>query len=155
MVLFVILLGLLNESSDTVLLKPRVPLWRTSRGSTGIWGLIWVFIFVWGLPTTWGVVFLFWTGSFVVLCPDTLGDTVTPPLLLVLVDRFMAAISVKAVILSMNLSPVFRNGFAASDGFFKASVNSYISDEAVSGMVYFSGRNTTVSDTLVALVLGI
>jgi hypothetical protein len=70
----------------------------------------------------------------------------------------MAAISVKAAIASFNLFPVFKNGFAA-DGFFKASIYSSIaavalSDEAVAGMVFFSGRNTTVSDTLVPLVFG-
>jgi hypothetical protein len=105
------------------------------------------------------VVVLFWTGSFVVvlLCSGTLGDTVT---LLLLPVRFISDISVKAAIASFNLLPVFKNGSADSDGFFKASVNSYIaavalSDEAVAGMVYFSGRNTTVSATLVPLVLGI
>jgi hypothetical protein len=96
-------------------------------------------------------------GSFV-LFRDTLGDGATLPLVLVVV-RFMADISVKAAIASFNLLPVFKNGFAA-DGFFNASVNSSIaavalSDEAVAGMVYFSGRNTTVSETLVPLVLGI
>jgi hypothetical protein len=90
-----ILLVLLNESSDTVLLKPHVPLWRTSRGSTGIWGSIQGLIFVWGLLTTWGVVVLFWTGCFVVLCPDS----ATPPCLvvLVLVGRFMADSSVNRI----------------------------------------------------------
>jgi hypothetical protein len=44
-------------------------------------------------------------------------------LVLVLVDRLMDKISVKAVIASFNLLLVFREGFAAYDGFFKASVN--------------------------------
>jgi hypothetical protein len=148
MVLFWILLVLLNDSSDTVLLKPRVPLWCASRGMPVILGL----------QMTWGVVFLFRMGSFgVVLCPViiTLVLVVVP-----VVVRFMADISVKAAIASFNLLPVFKKGFAASDGFFKAAVNSSIaavalSDEAVAGMVYFSGRNTTVSDTLVPLVFGI
>jgi hypothetical protein len=78
--------------------------------------------------------------------------------LLLLLVWFISDTSVKAAIASFNLFPVSKNGFADSDGFFKASVNSSIaavalSEEAVAGMVYFSGRNTTVSDTLVPLVL--
>jgi hypothetical protein len=151
MVPFLILLVLLNDSSDTVLLKPRVPLWCASQGMPVILGL----------SATWGVVVLFWMGSFVVvLCSDTFGDTVILPLVLVVVVvRFISDISVRAAIASFNLFPVSKNGFADLDGFFKASVDSSIaavalSDEAVAGIVYFSRRNTTVSETLVPLVLG-
>jgi hypothetical protein len=139
-----------NNAYSLKAAKPRVPLWCASRGSTVIWELIFV----------WGVVVLFWGTCSLVLCPDTLGDTVTCSLVLVFVGgRFMDKISVKAAIASFNLLPVSNNGFAA-DGFFNASVNSSnaavaLSVEAVVGMVYFSGRNTTVSDTLVPLVLGI
>jgi hypothetical protein len=106
---------------------------------------------------TWGVIFLFWTGSFVgVLCLDG----VSLPGLVVHVGRFIADSSVNAAIASFNLFPVSKNGSADSDGFCKASDNSSIaavalSDEAVAGMVYFFCRNTTVSETLVPLVLGI
>jgi hypothetical protein len=67
-------------------------------------------------------------------------------------------IYVKVSIAAFNLLPVLRNGFAAA-GFVNASVNSsYAADalsaDAVVGMVYFSGKNTTVSGTLVPLVLG-
>jgi hypothetical protein len=143
----IITCGIILDIISTVLLKPRVPLWRASRGSAVILGL----------RATWGVVFLFRMGSFcVVLCPGI----ITLVLVLVLVGRFIADISVKAAIASFNLLPVFEKGFAASDGFVKPSVNSSIdavalSDEAVACMVYFSGRNTTVSETLVPLVLGI
>jgi hypothetical protein len=48
---------------------------------------------------TWGVVFLFVMGSFiVVLCPDKLGDTVILPFIVVVVGRFIADSSVKAAI---------------------------------------------------------
>jgi hypothetical protein len=62
-------------------------------------------------------------------------------------------ISVKASIAAFNLFPVLRKGFADA-GFFSASVNSSSAVEALSvddvdGILYFSGRNTTVSDTLV------
>jgi hypothetical protein len=66
---------------------------------------------------------------------------------------------VKASIATFNLLPVLRNGFAAA-GFFNASVSSSkavdaLSAAAVVGMVYFSGKNTTVSKALVPLVFGI
>ena len=65
----------------------------------------------------------------------------------------------KASIAALSLLPVSRNGFAAC-GCFKASVNSSKavaapSDDAVAGMEYFSGKKTTVSDTLVLRVFGI
>ena len=65
----------------------------------------------------------------------------------------------KASIAALSLLPVSRNGFAAC-GCFNASVNSSKavaarSDDAVVGMEYFSGKNTTVSDTLVLRVFGI
>jgi hypothetical protein len=71
----------------------------------------------------------------------------------------MVNISVKASIAAFNLLPVLRNGFAAA-GFFNASVSSSraadaLLADAVVGMLYFSGKKTTVSDTLVPLVLGI
>jgi type IV secretory pathway VirB3-like protein len=104
------------------------------------------------------VVVLFLMGSFVfVLCPGCIITLVLVPVLVV--GRLIADSSVKAAIASFNLFLVSKNGFADSDGYFKASVNSSIaavalSEEAVVDMVYFSGRNTTVSETLVPLVLG-
>jgi hypothetical protein len=67
-------------------------------------------------------------------------------------------ISVKASIAAFNLLPVLRNGVAAV-GFFNASVSSSravdaLSADAAVGMLYFSGKNTTVSETLVPFVLG-
>jgi hypothetical protein len=64
-----------------------------------------------------------------------------------------------ASIAAFNLLLVLRNGFAAA-GFFNASVSSSravaaLSADAVVGMLYFSGKKTTVSDTLVPLVLGV
>jgi hypothetical protein len=72
--------------------------------------------------------------------------------------RLVDNISVKASIAAFNLLPVLRNGFAAA-GFFSASVNSpkaadALSADAVVGMLYFSGKKTTVSETLVPLVFG-
>jgi hypothetical protein len=66
---------------------------------------------------------------------------------------------VKALTAAFNLLPVLRNGFAAA-GFFNASVSSSKAVDALStapvvGMLYFSGKNTTVSETLVPLVFGI
>jgi hypothetical protein len=63
------------------------------------------------------------------------------------------------IIAAYNLLPVLRNGFAAA-GFFNASVSSSravaaLLADAVVGMLYFFGKKTTVSDTLVPLVLGI
>jgi hypothetical protein len=71
---------------------------------------------------------------------------------------FYSLKAVKAVIAAFNLLPVLRKGFAAS-GFFNASINSSKavdaqSADAVVGMLYFSGKNTTVSETLVPLVFG-
>ena len=84
----------------------------------------------------------------------TLGDAA----LLGVVLLLLANISDNASIAALSLFPVSRNGFAAS-GFCNAVVNSSnavdaLSADAVVGMVYFSGKNTTVSDTLVFLVLG-
>jgi hypothetical protein len=68
-------------------------------------------------------------------------------------------ISIKASIAAFSLLPVLKNGFAAA-GFFNASVSSSkavdaLSAAAVVGMLYFSSKNTTVSETLVPLVFGI
>jgi hypothetical protein len=158
MVPFLIFLVLLSELGVTVLLKPRVPLWRTTRGSTGIWGSIRGSTGIWGLPPTWRVAVWFRRTCSLVLCPGIVGGTVPLPLVLV-VTQLLDSISVKAVIASCNLLPVFIEGFAAVDGFFKTSVNFSnasvaLSVEAVVGMLYFSGRNTTVSYTLVPLVFG-
>jgi hypothetical protein len=76
-----------------------------------------------------------------------------------LVLRCLDNISVKASIAAFNLLPVLRNGFAAA-GFFNASVSSSEAVDvqaaaAVVGMLYFSGKNTTVSETRVPLVFGI
>jgi hypothetical protein len=67
-------------------------------------------------------------------------------------------ISDKAAIAAFNFFPVLRKGFAASE-FFNAYVSSSraadaLSADAVVGMLYFSGKKTTVSETLVPLVLG-
>jgi hypothetical protein len=88
---------------------------------------------------------------------DTLGGDAS--LFGGVVPRLVDNISVKASIAAFNLLPVLRNGFAAA-GFFNASVNSSkaadaLSADAVVGMLYFSGKKTTVSETLVPLVFGI
>jgi hypothetical protein len=89
---------------------------------------------------------------------DTLGGC-TASLFDGVVLRLVDNISVKASIAAFNLLPVLRNGFAAA-GFFNASVSSSraaeaLSADAVVDMLYFSGKNTTVSETLVPLVLGL
>jgi hypothetical protein len=98
---------------------------------------------------------LFTLGGCTVLS-DTLGGDA--PLFGGVVLRF-DNISVKALIAAFNLLPVLRNGFAAS-GFFNASGSSSraadaLSADAVVGMLYFSGKKTTVSDSLVPFVFGI
>jgi hypothetical protein len=106
---------------------------------------------------------LFWSLSTngdpacAVFISDTLGGDASLFSGLVL-RRLLANISVRASIAAFNLLPVLRNSFAAA-GFFNVSVNSSkavdaLSADAVVGMLYFSGKNTTVSETLVPLVLG-
>jgi hypothetical protein len=88
---------------------------------------------------------VFTLGVCTVRCSDTLGGDASLFGGLVLIAAF-------------NLLTVLRNGFAAT-GCFNASVNSSkatdaLSADAVVGMLYFSGKNTTVSETLVPLVFG-
>ena len=92
---------------------------------------------------------------------DTLGGVTLggdAPLPAIVVLCFLDNIPDKASIAALSLLPVSRNGFAAC-GCFKASINSSkavaaLSDDAVVGMEYSSGKNTTVSDTPVLLVFG-
>jgi hypothetical protein len=95
----------------------------------------------------------FWT---VIVLSDTLGRDAS---LFGGVVLCLANISVKASTAAFNLLPVLRNGFAAV-GFLNASVSSSkavsaLSAHAVIGILYFSGKKTTVSETLVPLVFGI
>jgi hypothetical protein len=83
-------------------------------------------------------------------CSDTLGGDAS---LFGGVVLRLDNISIEASIAAFNLLPVLRNGFAAA-GFFNASVSSSkavdaLSADAVVGMLYFSGKNITVSETLV------
>jgi hypothetical protein len=99
---------------------------------------------------------LFTLGGCTVLS-DTLGGDA--PLLVGVLARLVDNIFVKASIAAFNLLPVLRNGFAAA-GFFNDSVSSSraadaLLADAVVGMLYVSGKKTTVSETLVPLVFGI
>jgi hypothetical protein len=86
----------------------------------------------------------------VVVLSDTLGGVAS--LFGASVLR-LVNISVQVSIAAFNLLPVLRNDFAAA-GFFNASASSSIAVDALVGMLYFSGKKTTVSETLVPLVFG-
>ena len=164
---FLLLLLLLSDSSGTVLVKPRVRVTRLNLGLTVIWGPNRGSPVICG-PSRgstgiWGVTVLSDTlGDVSVALGDVplvpVGDVPLVPGVPAVVRLLLDNISVMAAMASFNLLPESRNGFAAA-GFFNASTNS--SNAAVArsvddvvGMLYFSGRNTTVSDTRVPLVFG-
>jgi hypothetical protein len=140
-VAFLILLVLLSSEVARVLiilLKPRTANWGVSLGQSACFGSL-------VIPGDTARV-----GFTLGGCTVSLFDGVVQRL-----DN----ISVKASIAAFNLLPVLRNGFAAA-GFFNASINSSkavdaLLADAVVGMLYFSGENTTLSETLVPLVFGI
>jgi hypothetical protein len=161
-VAFLILLVLLSvvvARMLIILFKLRTATWGLIFGQSASFGSLsipvdtaWV-----GLTVGTAARALFTLGVRTVRCLDTLGGDV--PLFGGVMLRLVDNISVKASIAAFHLLPVLRNGFAAA-GFFNASVSSSRAEDALSAgavicMLYFSGKKTTVSDTLVPLVLGI
>jgi hypothetical protein len=148
-VAFLIVLVLLSIEGSRILkisFKPRTAAWGLILGQSACLG---------SFSTSGNPACAVLLGVRTALSDTLAGDA---SLFGVVVLRFVN-VSVKASIAAFNLLPVLRNGFAAA-GFFNASVSSSkaveaLSADAVVGMLYFSGKKTTVSETLVPLVFGV
>jgi hypothetical protein len=155
-VVFLILLSIGGSRMRIFSFKPRTGSWGVILGQNASVGSF----STCGDPDPAPACAVFTLGvRTVVVLSDTLGGGVFSSLFGASVLRLDNISVKKASIAAFNLLPVLRNGVAAA-GFFNASVSSSkavdaLSADAVVGMLYFSGRNTTVSETLVPLVFGI
>jgi hypothetical protein len=151
-VVFLILLSIAGSRMLKISFKPRIGSWGLILGQSASFGSFSTS----EDPDPACAVFILGVRTVVVLS-DTLGGVAS--LFGASVLRLVDDISVKASIAAFNLLPILRNGFAAA-GFFNASVSSSnavdaLSADAVVGMLYFSGKKTTLPETLMPLVFGI